>query len=80
MIGKLIGAYAGERAARHLDGVNGPAGALLGAGTATALKKIGPFGLMAALLGGYALKRRIDHRREGQDTSGSKSRAKRKKS
>lgn len=75
MIGKLIGAYAGEKATRHLDGVSGPAGALLGVGTAAALKKIGSFGLIAALLGGYALKRRLDHRRDERD----KSKAKHKK-
>ncbi|HZF46624.1 MAG TPA: hypothetical protein VEZ26_09820 [Sphingomonadaceae bacterium] len=64
MIGKMIGAYAGERAARHVDGLNGTAGALLGVGSVTAIKKIGPFGLLAALAGGYALKRRLDHNRQ----------------
>ena len=70
MIGKMIGAYAGERAARHVDGLNGTAGALLGAGGVAAIKKIGPFGLLAALAGGYALKRHLDHNRQERDEEG----------
>jgi len=62
MIGKLIGAIAGEHAARHVSGINGPGGALLGVGAATLLRRLGPVGLIAAAVGGYALKRHYDKR------------------
>jgi hypothetical protein len=57
MIGKLIGAVAGKRMARHVSGVGGTTGALLGAGAPFALRRMGPVGLLAAVAGGYALKR-----------------------
>lgn len=64
MIGKLIGAFAGERIAQRTSGVSGPMGAVIGAGTAAAVRRMGPFGLLAALAGGFAMKRYLD-RREG---------------
>lgn len=60
MIGKLIGAIAGERAASHIRGINGPGGALLGVGAAALIRRLGPVGLAVAAAGGYALKRRHD--------------------
>ena len=62
MIGKLIGAFAGERLARNTAGVSGPVGAMLGAGTAAAVRRMGPIGLIAALAGGFAFKRYLDRR------------------
>lgn len=60
MIGKIIGAIAGKRAAQNVSGVDGTAGALLGVGAATLLRRLGPVGLVAAAVGGYALKKRHD--------------------
>jgi hypothetical protein len=63
MLGKLIGAIAGKRAARHVGGVSDTGGALLGVGAATLLKRLGPVGLIAAAAGGYALKKYYDRQR-----------------
>lgn len=62
MLGKIIGAVVGERAARHVSGVNGTGGALLGMGAAALIRRLGPIGLIAAAAGGYALKRRNEKR------------------
>lgn len=62
MIGKIIGAVAGERAARHVSGVNGPAGAALGVGAVAMARRLGLLGLIAAAAGGYAFKRYYDRR------------------
>ena len=60
MLGKLIGAIAGQRAARHVRGMNETGGALLGVGAATLLRRLGPIGLIVAAAGGYALKKYYD--------------------
>ena len=57
MIGKLIGAIAGAKAADHVRGVSGTGGALLGAAAPMVIRRLGPVGLIAALAGGYAFKR-----------------------
>ena len=58
MIGKIIGAIAGSKAAEHTRSIGGPGGALLGAGAVAVARRLGPVGLLAALAGGYWLKRR----------------------
>lgn len=68
MIGKIIGAIAGKNAAKHIRGVDGPGGALLGVGAAAVLRRLGPLGLVAAALGGYAVKRYV-HKRETRPAS-----------
>lgn len=62
MIGKIIGAMAGERAAKHFGGISGPGGALIGVGAASLLRRLGPVGLIAAAAGGYALKHYLEKR------------------
>lgn len=62
MLGKIIGAVAGERIAKHVSGINGTGGALLGAGAATLVRRLGPVGLIVAAAGGYALKKYLDKR------------------
>jgi len=62
MFGKIIGGIVGAKAADRLQGVSGPGGALLGVGAATLARRLGPVGLVAALAGGYALKRHKDKR------------------
>lgn len=58
MLGKLIGAFVGQKAAKHVGGVSGTGGALLGVAATTVLRRLGPLGLAAVAAGGYALKRR----------------------
>ncbi|EJL30537.1 hypothetical protein [Novosphingobium sp. AP12] len=62
MIGKIIGAIAGKNISKHVDGVGGTGGALLGVGAATVMRRMGPLGLVAAAVGGYALKRYSEKR------------------
>lgn len=64
MLGKIIGAIAGERLAKNVGGVNGTGGALLGIGAATLLRRLGPVGLIAATVGGYAFKRYSEKHRQ----------------
>jgi hypothetical protein len=60
MLGKIIGAVAGRRVARNISGINGPGGALLGVGAAALMRRMGPVGMVAAAVGGWALKRHFD--------------------
>lgn len=60
MLGKLIGAIAGRRVSRHVSGVSGPGGAVLGMAAATLMRRMGPAGLVAAAVGGWALKRHFE--------------------
>ena len=62
MLGKIIGGIVGAKAADHVRGVNEPGGALLGIGAAALARRLGPIGLIAAVAGGYALKRYNDKR------------------
>ena len=57
MFGKILGGIVGAKAAENVSGIGGTGGALLGVGTAALVKRLGPVGLIAALAGGYALKR-----------------------
>jgi len=56
MIGKIIGAVAGSQAAKHVRGIDGPGGALLGMAAPALLRRLGPATLIAAAAGGYAYK------------------------
>lgn len=69
MIGKIFGAFAGERVARHVTGVNGPGGALIGAGAAALLRRLGPLGFAAVAIGGYAVKRHLDKKEKAGTTT-----------
>ncbi|TDW61529.1 hypothetical protein EDF57_10987 [Novosphingobium sp. PhB55] len=62
MIGKVIGAIAGKRISRDVSGVGGTSGALLGVGAATVLRRLGPVGMVAAAVGGYAFKKHLEKR------------------
>ena len=57
MIGKILAAVAGAKAADGTRGVNEPAGALLGVGTLMLVRRFGLPGVIAAAAGGWALKR-----------------------
>lgn len=62
MLGKIIGAVAGRQVARHVGGVGGTSGALLGVGAAALLRRMGPGGMIAAAAGSYLLKRHLEKR------------------
>lgn len=62
MIGRIIGAVAGNKAAEHLRGINGTTGTLLGIAAPTVLRRMGPLGLIAAVAGGYAYKKFAERR------------------
>ena len=62
MFGKIIGAVVGKRMADRVSGIGGPGGALLGVGAATVMQRMGPVGLIAAAVGGWALKRHYEKR------------------
>lgn len=66
MFEKILGAIAGDRVTRHIDGMDGPLGAALGMGAATVIRRLGPWGFVAVAVGGYALKRYQDKKK--QDT------------
>jgi hypothetical protein len=66
MIGKIIGAIAGERLSRNVGGVGGTGGALLGVGAATLARRLGPVGLVAAAVGGYVIKKHYEKREGGK--------------
>ena len=72
MLGKIIGALIGRRAARQVSGVSDAQGALLGLGMATVLRRLGPAGIVAAAAGAYALKR---HREKSKSRKGYPSRS-----
>jgi hypothetical protein len=60
MIGKIIGAVAGKKAADHMRGVSGPTGAILGAAAPMLLRRLSLPGMLAIAAGGYAFKRYKD--------------------
>jgi hypothetical protein len=57
MLGKILGAFAGKKAAEQTSGLGGASGALLGMAGATMLKRMSLPGLIAVTVGGYALKK-----------------------
>ena len=57
MLGKILGAVAGNSISKHVNGVGGTGGALLGIGAAAVLRRLGPIGLVTAIAGGYAFKK-----------------------
>jgi len=62
MIGKILAAVIGKKAAEQSNSISGPGGALLGVATATLARRLSPIGLIALAAGGYALKRRLEKR------------------
>ena len=60
MIGKIIGAVAGAKAADHVRGISEPGGALLGVGAAALARRLSLPAMLAIAAGGYAFKRYKD--------------------
>ena len=63
MLGKIIGGLVGARAARNVSGVDEPGGALMGVAAVAIARRFGLPGMVAAAVGGYALKRYKEKRR-----------------
>jgi hypothetical protein len=67
VIGKLIGAAVGAKAAKSVrGGLGGPGGALLGAGAVAVVRRLSPMAVLAAAAGGYVAKRYYDRRGKSQ--------------
>jgi hypothetical protein len=62
MLGKILGAIVGKKAAAHTSAIGGTGGALLGAAGATMLKRASLPTLVAVTVGGFALKKWKDKR------------------
>jgi hypothetical protein len=72
MIGKIFGAFVGNKAAKHVQGVSGTGGALLGMAAPVVMRRLGPIGVIAAAVGIYAFKKHND-RREADEAKGVRS-------
>jgi hypothetical protein len=57
MLGKVIGAVAGRKVSQHISGMSGPGGVVMGVAAAALMRRMGPMGMVAAAVGGWALKR-----------------------
>lgn len=60
MIGKIIGAIAGSKAAESTSAIGGTTGAILGVGAATIARRLSLPTLAAITVGGYLWKRHQD--------------------
>lgn len=60
MIGKIIGAIAGSKAAESTSAIGGTTGAILGVGAATMARRMSLPALAAITIGGYLWKRHQD--------------------
>lgn len=67
MIGKIIGAVAGSKAAKHSRNIGGTGGALLGAAAVPLVRRMSIPALLAIGAGGYAYKRWNDKRSAEQN-------------
>lgn len=60
MIGKIIGAFVGDKLAKHTSSVGGAGGAALGVVAATVLRRMSLPAMIALGAGGYVAKKLID--------------------
>jgi hypothetical protein len=65
MIGKIIGAVAGSKMAKHSSKVGEPFGAAAGLVTASALRRLSLPAIVALAAGGYAVKKLMDRKQGG---------------
>ena len=64
MIGRIFTALVGRSIARNVGTTaGGLRGAAIGAAVPTLIRRMGPMGMIAAAVGGYAVKRMLDKRR-----------------
>lgn len=70
MIGKIIGAYAGDKLAKQTSGIGGAGGAALGVIAAAALRRLSLPAMLALGVGGYVAKKVFDKKQaEDADTA-----------
>ena len=66
MIGKVIGAFVGDRIARQTKGLGGAGGAALGVVAASVVRRMSLPAMVALGVGGYVAKKELDK----QDATG----------
>lgn len=66
VIGKIVSAVIGKKIAERTPGLSEGGGALLGVAAATALRRLGPMGMVAAATGGWLVKRHLAKRQARQ--------------
>ncbi len=64
MIGKIIGAFVGDKIAKQTSGIGGATGAAIGVLGATALRRLSLPAMIAIGAGGYVAKRILDKKPE----------------
>lgn len=69
MLGKIIGGLVGAKLSKRAGGVSEPGGAVMGAVAIAAARRFGIPGMVAAAVGGYALKRYQERRRVNPATT-----------
>ncbi|MBX7483828.1 hypothetical protein [Qipengyuania qiaonensis] len=69
MIGKIIGAFVGDRIAKQTSGVGGATGAAVGVVAATVLRRMSLPAMLALGAGGYLAKRYFDRQSAQGETS-----------
>lgn len=68
MIGKVVGAFLGGKAAQHIRGIEGPTGAALGVLAPAIIRRMSWPAMIALGVGGYFAKRLADQK-EAQTSS-----------
>lgn len=69
MIGKVIGAFVGDRIARQTSGIGGASGAALGVVATTVLRRMSLPAMIALGVGGYVAKTVLDKRQQEKNRS-----------
>ena len=72
MIGKIIGAFVGDRLAKETNAIGGASGAALGVVASTVLRRISLPAMVALGVGGYVAKKVLDSKQE-RDATGAPS-------
>ncbi len=60
MIGKILGAFVGGKAAQHVRGIQGPTGAALGVLAPAIIRRLSWPAMVALGVGGYLAKKALD--------------------
>ncbi len=69
MIGKIIGAFVGDKVAKQTSGVGGATGAAIGVVAATAIRRLSLPAMVALGAGGYLAKKYFDRQSDGGEAS-----------
>lgn len=63
MLGRIATMLIGRKLAQQPGGMSPQAGTLIGAALPMVARRLGPTGMVAAAVGGYAVKKALDRRR-----------------